>query len=106
MIAKPGIQRNFAVRGIAAVVLVLSLTVTAAAENRPFSSWFKYGSEIDATWNVAGDPAKPTMVSIRRKAVDKQLTDMSGATRRVLVLYPRSSPAYDIAITKILSVFD
>jgi putative ABC transport system substrate-binding protein len=106
MIAKLGIQQNIAVRGIAAVVLVLSLTVTAAAEIRPFSSWFKYGSEIDATWDVKGDSAKPTEVSIRRKAADAQSADTRSAKRRVLVLYPRSSPAYDIAITKILSVFD
>lgn len=106
MIAKPGFPRNFAVRGIAAALLVLSLTATAAAESRPFSSWFKYASEIDATWEVAGDPAKPTMVSIRRKAADKQSAEGRGNPRRVLVLYPRPSPAYDIAITKILSVFD
>jgi putative tryptophan/tyrosine transport system substrate-binding protein len=106
MIAKPSLQRNFAVRSLAAVVLGLSLIGTAAAENRPFSSWFKYASEIDATWEVAGDPAKPTVVSIRRKAADKQAADTRNVTRRVLVLYPRSSPAYDIAITKILSVFD
>jgi len=111
MIARTAIQWNFAVRGIAAAALVLSLIGTAAAENRPFSSWFKYGSEIDATWDVAGDPAKPTVVSIRRRAADKQAADKPaadklGVKRRVLVLYPRSSPAYDIAITKILSVFD
>jgi putative ABC transport system substrate-binding protein len=103
MIARPGFPWNFVACGVAAVLLALSLTATAAAESRPFASWFKYGSEIDATWEVAGDSAKPTVVSIRRKA-DKQSKD--GATQRVLVLYPRSSPAYDIAITKILSVFD
>ena len=98
--------RVLAVRGIVATLLALSLTATARAENRPFSSWFKYGSEIDATWDVAGDVAKPTVVSIRRKSAEQQSVEKRGATRRVLVLYPRPSSAYDIAITKILSVFD
>ena len=106
MIAKLALQRTFAVRGIVAALLALSLTATAAAENRPFSSWFKYGSEIDATWDVAGDPAKPNVVSIRRKSAENQAAEKRGTPRRVLVLYPRPSSAYDIAITKILNVFD
>ena len=98
--------RGLAIRGIAAALLALSLTATAAAEMRPFSSWFKYGSEIDAAWDVTGDAAKPTIVSIRRKPAEKQSFEKRGAARRVLVLYPRPSSAYDIAITKILNVFD
>ena len=98
--------RGLAIRGIAAALLALSLTATAAAEMRPFSSWFKYGSEIDATWDVAGDAAKPMVVSIRRKSTENQSAQKRGAPRRVLVLYPRPSSAYDIAITKILNVFD
>ena len=100
--------RGLAIRGIVAALLALSLTATATAtaEMRPFSSWFKYGSEIDAAWDVTGDAAKPTIVSIRRKPAEKQSFEKRGAARRVLVLYPRPSSAYDIAITKILNVFD
>ena len=106
MIAKLTLQRTFAIRGIVAALLALSLTATAAAENRPFSAWFKYASEIDAAWDVAGDPAKPSVVSIRRKSAGNQPAEKGGTPRRVLVLYPRPSSAYDIAITKILNVFD
>jgi hypothetical protein len=98
--------QGLAIRGIVAALLALSLTATATAEMRPFSSWFKYGSEIDATWDVAGDAAKPMVVSIRRKSTENQSAQKRGALRRVLVLYPRPSSAYDIAITKILNVFD
>jgi putative ABC transport system substrate-binding protein len=99
------LQRAFAVRGIVAALLALLLTAPAAAENRLFSSWFNYGSEVDATWDVAGDPAKPTIVSIRRKSTVDQLGETKGAIQHVLVIYPRPSSAYDIAITRILSVF-
>ena len=99
------IQRAFAVRGIAAALLALLLSAPVAAEDQAFSSWFKYGSEIDATWDVAADAAKPMTVLIRRKSGEDQPIEKRGATRHVLVLYPRSSSAYDIAITKILSVF-
>src|SRR5450830_1185374 len=50
---KPTLQRAFAVSGIVAALLALLLTAPAAAENQPFSSWFKYGSEVDAIWDVA-----------------------------------------------------
>ena len=106
MIAKLTLQRTFAIRGIVAALLALSLTATAAAENRPFAAWFKYASEIDAAWDVSGDPAKPNVVSIRQKSAENQSAEKRGTPRRVLVLYPRPSSAYDIAITKILNVFD
>ena len=102
---KPTLQQAFAVRGIVAALLALLLTAPSVAEDRSFSSWFKYGSEIDAAWDVAGDPAKPMIVSVRRKSTLDQLAEKHSVTRRVLVLYPRASSAYDIAITKILSVF-
>jgi putative ABC transport system substrate-binding protein len=101
----PTLQRAFAICGIVAALLALSLTAPAAAEDRPFSFWFKYSSEIDAAWDVAGDAAKPMTVSIRRKFAEDQPAEKRNPLRRVLVLYPRSSSAYDIAITKILSVF-
>ncbi|WP_291849043.1 hypothetical protein [Bradyrhizobium sp.] len=106
MIAKLAPRPPFVLRGVVAALLALSLTATAAAENQPFSAWFKYGSEIDATWNVAGDPARSTVVSIRRKLAETHSAEQRGTVRRVLVLYPRSSSAYDIAITKILNVFE
>lgn len=99
------LQRAFAVRGIVAALLALLLSAPVAAEDRPFSTWFKYGSEIDAAWDVAADAAKPMIVLIRRKLAEDHSAEKRGVMRRVLVLYPRSSSAYDIAITKILNVF-
>jgi putative ABC transport system substrate-binding protein len=101
MIAKRTRRWMSANRAIVTALLALALTAPAAANDRPFSAWFKYGGEIDATWDVVGDPAKPNVVSIKRKSAEKR-----AATQRVLVLYPRPSSAYDIAITKILNVFE
>ncbi len=81
--------------------LLCSLAASALADDRPFAKWFRYGSEVDTAWNVIGDPAKPSQLSIRRKGGEQ-----GGAEKRVLVLYPRPSSAYDIAITKMLGVFE
>src|SRR5215211_6550332 len=73
----------------------------AAAQDRPSSKWFRYGAGVDDAWAVSGHPDKPMQVSVTRKGME--LRRMS---HRVLVLYPRPSSAYDVAITKILQVFE
>jgi putative ABC transport system substrate-binding protein len=83
---------------VAALVLSSIAGAARAAEPRPFDKWFKYKSEIEKNWTVAGDPANAMRVVISRK-------ETPGATRRVLVMYPRPSSAYDIAITEILQIF-
>jgi putative ABC transport system substrate-binding protein len=83
---------------VAAAVLTCWTADSADAQTRPFDKWFKYSSDIDTAWDVAGDAAQPMRVSIRRKQAD-------GPEKRVLVLYPRPSSAYDTAITEILRMF-
>ena len=85
-----------------AVVAVLAISAfvcgPAWGQAAPYSKWFKYDADIGKEWDVAGDPANPMVVSINRK-------DGVGPVRRVLVLYPRASSAYDTAITEILRTF-
>jgi putative ABC transport system substrate-binding protein len=83
---------------IVAAVLSSIATCATAAEPRPFSKWFKYSPDIEQSWNVESDAAQPMYVSLRRK-------DATGSLKRILVLYPRPSSAYDIAITEILRTF-
>lgn len=85
---------------VAAVVLAASAFIggPAWAQSAPFGKWFKYDADINREWNVVGDPANPLSVSITRK-------DGAGPLRRILVLYPRASSAYDTAITEILRTF-
>ena len=87
--------------GIVAGLLLSTLAVSAPAQEKFASKWFRYGPGVDSAWTISADPAKPLQLSVQRKA-----RASSASSKRVLVLYPRPSSAYDIAITKILQEFD
>jgi putative ABC transport system substrate-binding protein len=84
---------------VAGAALLWLVTPAAAAKNTPASAWFKYDASIEKNWVVVEDPTNPMTVAVQPK------TEQKGPLRRVLVLYPRPSSAYDIAITKVLQVF-
>jgi putative ABC transport system substrate-binding protein len=73
----------------------------AAGNDKPYSSWFKYGSEAEAAWVFAAEADKPLQLTIRPKNADQ-----TRPLKKVLVLYPRASSAYDTEITRILRVFN
>jgi len=81
---------------VAACVMAPSLRAAAA----DFSSWFHYGDGVEQSWRISEVPDDPFQVQITP-------VESSGKTKRdkVLVIYPRPSPAYDVAITKILEIF-
>jgi putative tryptophan/tyrosine transport system substrate-binding protein len=85
---------------IAATTLTVS-DVTAAPAMIAIGSWFKIGTETTRDWNVLQPGKDPNILQIRPKRLMS-----SRPLRRVLVLYPRTSSAYDTAITKIISVFE
>jgi len=85
---------------VLAGLLVISSASTRAQE-QAVPAWFRYGASVDAAWRVAADAARPMHVTIHRKG-----GELHASPKRVLVLYPRPSSAYDIAITKILHVFE
>ncbi len=87
--------------GVIAGLVLATLATSTLAQEKSASKWFRHGSGIDAAWAISGDPAKPLQLSIQRKG-----RAPSASSKRVLVLYPRPSSAYDIAITKILQEFD
>ena len=91
-------RRQAAALLVVAAVFCSIATRATGAEPHPFSKWFKYSSDIENSWDVASNAAQPMYVSLRRK-------DAAGPLKRVLVLYPRPSSAYDIAITEILRTF-
>lgn len=94
-------RRFLSVVGAIPLLSASSLLRPAAAQNRPGSKWFRYGTGVEDFWDVSGDPAKPMQFSITRKGME-----LRRSSQRVLVLYPRPSSAYDVAITKILQVFE
>ena len=89
-------RHRFAVAALLAISAFVCGPVWGQAA--PYSKWFKYDASIGKEWDVVGDPNNPMVVSINRK-------DGVGPVRRVLVLYPRASSAYDTAITEILRTF-
>ncbi len=64
-----------------------------------YADWFGYGEEAMEEWTFIETPGTPWIVTIQRKGRNGQ------ARQRVMVIYPRPSSAYDIAITKVLDVF-
>ena len=92
------LRRYWLATQIVAAILLCSPINQAFAQSRPFDKWFKYSSDIDTAWDVAGNAATPMQVSIGRK-------EATGPVKRVLVMYPRPSSAYDTAITEILRTF-
>ncbi len=75
--------------------------VPARAQPRPaYTNWFKFGGEVEREWNVSEVEGTPDRVLIRPLGME------ISSGRRMLVLYPRASSAYDTAITKMLEVLD
>jgi putative tryptophan/tyrosine transport system substrate-binding protein len=75
----------------------------AAAEKAAaptYQSWFKFGPSVTEEWAVNAVPNDPMQVVIRRLR-----SPGSKELRKIFVLYPRPSSAYDVAITKVLDVF-
>jgi putative tryptophan/tyrosine transport system substrate-binding protein len=84
---------------VIACAAALLLGNSVLADERGAPKWFRYGAGIEQNWQVVPDPVRLDRIAISPKG------GRSGAARRVLVMYPRPSSAYDIAITKILQVF-
>jgi putative ABC transport system substrate-binding protein len=93
--------RRASLCGIAAALSLSLFASLTAAQPASTAKWFRYGAGIDEAWTVSEAPANPLQLEIQRKKKGSGVSP-----QRVLVLYPRASSAYDIAITKILQVFD
>lgn len=66
-----------------------------------YAKWFRHGDGVTVNWSIQEDVGNAYRLTIRRRSVNT-----AKPTRRVFVLYPRPSSAYDMAITKILDVFE
>lgn len=80
-------------------LLVLPPAASGAVPALALASWFKVDEARSADWRVEPVEGDPLQAMVRR------VEPGSGPLRRLLVLYPRPSPAYDVAISKILEVF-
>ena len=92
--------RARAVVGVAAIVAATLMSGALRAEPI-YGKWFRVGDGVKHFWRISEVAGNPMRVTIKRRVA---ATDRPA--RRVFVLYPRKSSAYDIAITKILHVFE
>ncbi len=86
---------------IVAGLLAFVLAAPASANERLFAQWFGYLSHVEDDWKIVAEQGQATVVSITRKRAEQ-----TNPAKRILVLYPRASSAYDIAISKVLDVFE
>ncbi len=100
---------------------LIGLTATAATANDssakgasnsetnvvtpPYADWFRYNEELDKHWKFVADPIDPKRLKIYAGGGNSKSSLRIEPRFRVMVLYPRPSSAYDVAITKILNVF-
>lgn len=87
--------------GLVLVLLCGTLAGAAAASSEPaYYGWFRPSAETLDTWRLEETPGAPDQLRIRSR--DRR---DAPRTRRVMVLFPRPSPAYDVAMNKILDLF-
>jgi putative tryptophan/tyrosine transport system substrate-binding protein len=86
--------------GLPGLAMAQQAPAFPGADRPNYWDWFKYAPSILEKWAVdaTDNPNQVEMEPLRRAA--------SGYRKRMLLIYPRPSSAYDIAITKILNVFE
>ena len=83
------------------VTALLGASPAAKADITSYSDWFRYSDETANAWNFEGVDDDPMQVSISKK------DPIPGAEeRKIFILYPKPSSAYDVAISRILQVLD
>ncbi|CAN1561035.1 COG2984 ABC-type uncharacterized transport system, periplasmic component [Rhabdaerophilaceae bacterium] len=70
-------------------------------EKQKYWSWFRFNKSVLKTWHVSSVTGNPNVVLARPIRLG-----LATPQRKVLVLYPRASSAYDVSITKMFSVFE
>ncbi|MGI9408086.1 MAG: ABC transporter substrate-binding protein [Hyphomicrobiaceae bacterium] len=80
--------------------------LASPADSKPaYSTWFRYRDSVKDHWAISGVKTDSNKVVIRIRGNETPEGVKVEPRYRVLVLYPRPSSAYDIAISKILDMF-
>ena len=89
-------------RSVVACLVALCLTfmagLPAMAEEPAYQKWFRYQQSLNAQWQFTAVEEDANQVKISRLGG-------TGPQQKVFVLYSKPSSAYDVAITKMLTVF-
>ncbi|MDH3660253.1 MAG: hypothetical protein OEU92_09515 [Alphaproteobacteria bacterium] len=82
-----------------ALTSCVSLWINAADAAPVYAGWFRHSEKITGAWTFEEIVGDPNQVLIKSTAATTE------QPKQVMVLYPKRSSAYDIAISKILDVF-
>lgn len=95
------LQLQFRVIGLV-LFAVLLVSRLGHAQTNDGSDWLKPSADTLKLWQVnveAGNPLRATITPIKP-------TSGNRPPKRVLILYPRASSAYDVALNRLLDVFN
>ncbi len=82
-------------------IVAIGIVSSRAAQAEPgYSSWFNYEESVERAWKFTEIPGDPMQVMVTRKHADP-----NSERHNIVVLYPKKSSAYDVAISKVLDVF-
>ncbi len=85
---------------------VQTAALTVETESKPaYASWFRYRESVNQRWWISGVDNDVNKVVIRMRGNETPEGVKVEPRYRVMVLYPRPSSAYDIAISTILNMF-
>ena len=87
---------------LALAPISMAQAAPATTEDPVFVDWFRPGPAARESWIFADMAGDPRHLIIRKRAPKAQAR---GPLRRIFVLFPRASSAYDVAMTKILQVY-
>ena len=71
----------------------------------PYADWFRFDKQLKKDWKFVADQNDAKRLKVYAGGGSSNSALRIEPRYRVMVLYPRPSSAYDVAITKILNVF-
>ncbi len=71
----------------------------------PYAGWFSYDQSAAGDWRPVANKTDPLRLKIYKGVASANSSLRIEPRYHVMVLYPRRSSAYDVAITRILNVF-
>jgi putative ABC transport system substrate-binding protein len=86
-------------KGVLVACVMAAAWPTSSEASPVYAGWFRHSENITGAWTFSEVGADPQQVMIKSTVTGE------GQPKRILVLYPKRSSAYDIAISKILDVF-
>ena len=74
-------------------------------DDAPYADWFRFKESVLKHWSIIGSYSHPDKVLIKMRSADGTGGVIENPKWKLMVIYPRPSSAYDVAISKILKLF-